>query len=116
MAHQYSSQLSDDIRNAVLGNVGSMGVFRISSEDAESLAKRFEPTFGVSDILKLDNRNAYISMLVDGTPVKPFNIRTPDLPEGNKAIIESLKELSFLKYGRPREEVEKEVMEKYMRI
>lgn len=116
VAHQYLSQLSDDIKNAVLGNVGSMSVFRISAEDAEVLVKRFEPTFAVSDILKLDNRNAYVSMLVDGVPVKPFNIRTPDLPEGNKEIIESLKELSFLKYGRPRDEVEKEVMDKFMRI
>lgn len=116
MAHQYSSQLSDDIKNAVLGNVGSMAVFRISSEDAEVLVKRYEPTFGVQDILKLDNRNAYVSMLIDGTPVKPFNIRTPDLPTGNPDIIESLKELSFLKYGRPRDEVEKEIMDKYMRI
>lgn len=116
VAHQYLSQLSDDIKNAVLGNVGSMGIFRISSEDAEVLVKRLEPVFTVQDILKLDNRNAYISMLVDGVPVKPFNIRTPDLPAGNPDIVESLKELSFLKYGRPRDEVEKEVMDKFMKI
>lgn len=116
VAHQYLSQLSEDIRNAVLGNVGSMGVFRISSEDAEVLVKRLEPVFSVQDILKLDNRNAYISMLVDGVPVKPFSIRTPDLPAGNMEIVDSLKELSFLKYGRPRDEVEKEVMDKFMKI
>jgi hypothetical protein len=116
MAHQYLSQLSDDIRNAVLGNVGSMAVFRISSEDAEVLVKRFEPTFQVSDIIKLDNRNAYVSMLIDGVPVKPFNIKTDDLPEGNADIVEPLKDLSALKYGRPRQEVEKEVMDKFMKI
>jgi hypothetical protein len=116
MAHQYLSQLSDDIRNAVLGNVGSMGVFRISSEDADVLVKRLQPTFTTQDIMKLDNRNAYISMLIDGTPVKPFNIKTEDLPAGNADIVESLKELSALKYGRPRDEVEKEVMDKFMKI
>ena len=116
VAHQYLSQLSDDIKNAVLGNVGSMAVFRISSEDAEVLVKRLEPTFTTQDILKLDNRNAYVSMLMDGVPVKPFNIKTPDLPSGNPEIVESLKELSFLKYGRPRDEVEKEVMDKFMKI
>lgn len=116
MAHQYLSQLPDDIKGSVLGNVGSMAVFRISPEDAEVLVKRLEPTFGVSDILKLDNRNAYISMLVDGVPAKPFNIRTPDLPQGNQQIIESLKELSFLKYGRPRDEVEKEILDKFNKI
>ncbi len=116
VAHQYLSQLSDDIRNAVLGNVGSMAIFRISSEDAEILQKRLDPVFTVQDIMKLDNRNAYVSMLVDGTPVKPFNIRTQDLPAGNPDIVDSLKELSFLKYGRPRDEVEKEVMDKFMKI
>ncbi len=116
MAHQYMSQLPEDIRNAVLGNVGSMAVFRISTEDAEILSKRLDPVFTVSDIIKLDNRNAYISMLIDGQPVKPFSIRTQDLPVGNDDIIESLKELSFLKYGRPRDEVEKEVMDKFMKI
>ncbi len=55
-------------------------------------------------------------MLVDGTPVKPFSVRTQDLPPGNPEIVESLKELSFLKYGRPRDEVEKEVMDKFMKI
>ena len=116
VAHQYLSQLSDDIRNAVLGNVGSMAVFRISSEDAETLVKRLEPTFSVADILKLDNREAYVSMLMNGVPVKPFNIRTADLPPGNPDIVESLKELSFLKYGRPRDEVEKEVMDRFLKI
>lgn len=116
VAHQYLSQLSDDIRNAVLGNVGSMGIFRISSEDAEILQKRLDPVFTVQDIVKLDNRNAYVSMLVDGTPAKPFSIRTADLPVGNPEIVESLKELSFLKFGRPRDEVEKEVMDKFMKI
>lgn len=116
VAHQYLSQLSDDIRNAVLGNVGSMAVFRISSEDAEVLVKRLEPVFTTQDILKLDNRNAYVSMLMNGVPAKPFNIRTPDLPAGNPEIVESLKELSFLKYGRPRDEVEKEVMDKFLKI
>lgn len=116
MAHQYMSQLPDDIRNAVLGNVGSMAVFRISTEDAEILQKRLDPVFTVSDIIKLDNRNAYVSMLIDGVPAKPFSIRTQDLPSGNPDIVESLKELSFLKYGRPRDEVEKEVMDKFMKI
>lgn len=116
VAHQYLSQLSDDIRNAVLGNVGSMAVFRISSEDAEMLQKRLDPVFTVQDIMKLDNRNAYVSMLMDGVPAKPFNIRTEDLPAGNPDIVESLKELSFLKYGRPRDEVEKEVMDKFLKI
>ena len=63
--------------------------------------------------MKIDNRNAYISMLINGQPTKPFNIATFAPPAGNMAIVEKVKELSYLKYGRPREEVEEEIMAKY---
>jgi len=113
IAHQYISQLEESIRNAVFGNVGSMAVFRVSSEDAEFLEKRFLPTFKTSDIIKLDNYNAYMSMLVKGQPTKPFNLITLPPEKGNPELVESLKELSYLKYGRDREEIEAEIMAKY---
>jgi len=113
IAHQYISQLEDGIKNAVFGNVGSMAVFRVSSEDAEFLEKRFQPTFKASDIMKLDNYNAYMSMLVKGQPTKPFNIQTLAPEAGNLELVDSLKELSYLKYGRDREEIEDEIMQKY---
>ncbi|MBU0612340.1 type IV secretion system DNA-binding domain-containing protein [Patescibacteria group bacterium] len=113
IAHQYITQLEEGIKNAVFGNVGSMAVFRVSSEDAEFLEKRFQPTFKASDIMKLDNYNAYVNMLVKGQPTKPFNLRTLPPEEGNLKLVESLKELSYLKYGRDREEIEAEIMAKY---
>ncbi|MFZ2072304.1 MAG: TraM recognition domain-containing protein [Minisyncoccia bacterium] len=115
IAHQYISQLEDNIKNAVFGNVGSMAVFRVSSEDAEFLEKRFQPTFKAADIMKLDNYNAYVSMLVKGQPTKPFNLITLSPEEGMPELVDSLKELSYLKYGRDREEVEAEIMAKYER-
>ncbi len=115
VAHQYLTQLPDNIKNAVLGNVGSMGIFRISAEDAQVLEKRVEPIFSVSDIIKLDNRNAYMSMLMNGQPAKPFSIKTDNWPAGNDALIEPIKELSYMKFGRPRDEVEGEIMGKFER-
>jgi hypothetical protein len=113
IAHQYISQLEESIKNAVFGNVGSMAVFRVSSEDANFLENKYKPTFMASDIMKLDNYNAYLSMLVNGQPVKPFNIKTVAPIEGNFEIVDKIKQLSYLKYGRAREEVEAEIMEKY---
>ncbi len=113
IAHQYISQLEEGIKNAVFGNVGSMAVFRVSSEDADFLEKRFQPTFKAADIIKLDNYNAYMSMLVNGQPTKPFNIVTLAPEKGNPELVQSLKELSYLKYGRDREEIESEIMAKY---
>jgi hypothetical protein len=113
VAHQYLSQLGEDIKGAILGNVGSMALFRISPEDALALEGRFKPTFSADDIIKLDNRNAIVSMLVNGQPSKPFNVKTHDYMPGNKDIIEPLKQLSYMSFGRPRAEVESEIMERF---
>jgi hypothetical protein len=116
VAHQYISQLEDNIKNAIFGNVGSMAVFRVGTEDAEFLEGKFKPVFTASDIIKLDNYNAYVSMLVKGQPTKPFNIKTLAPVEGNLEMVDKIKELSYLTYGRPREEIEEEIMERYNQI
>ena len=102
VAHQFIAQLTEQIRDAVFGNVGNMAVFRTSVEDAEFLEKKFAPTFTAQDIMKLDNANAYVSMLVNGQPSKPFNIVALRTEEGNPTMAEQLKQLSYLKYGASR--------------
>ena len=100
IAHQYITQLDEKIKNAVFGNVGSMAVFRVGTEDASFLEPKFKPQFTAADITKLDNYNAYMSMLVNGQPTKPFNLRTLAPEKGNPEIVDSLKQLSYVKYGR----------------
>jgi len=113
IAHQYITQLEENIKNAVFGNVGSMAVFRVGTEDATFLEPKFKPQFNAQDITKLDNYNAYVNMLVNGQPTKPFNLRTLAPEKGNPEIVDSLKELSYVKYGRDRAEVEAEIMGRY---
>lgn len=113
VAHQFVGQLDDKIKNAVFGNVGSMAVFRVGTEDAEFLEKQFTPVFTETDITNLDNYNAYMRLLAGGRPVKPFNIRTMAPEKGDATQAEKLKELSALQFGKPRAEVEAEVMKKY---
>ena len=116
VAHQYVSQLEEKIRDAVFGNVGSMAVYRVSPEDAAIFEPKFKPTFAATDIMKLDNFNSYVNMLVGGVPTKPFSMTSHWSllqPKGNPDIVESLKQLSYLKYGRDREEVEAEIMGRY---
>lgn len=115
VAHQFIAQLEEKIKDAVFGNVGSISAFRVGAEDAEALEKQFEPVFTARDIVNLDNHNAYLKLLVHGRPVRPFNIETLPPPIGNKEIISKLQELSYLKFGRDRVEVEAEVMRKYQK-
>ena len=113
VAHQYIEQLEDNIRDAVFGNVGSMAIHRVSAENADVFAKQLDPMFTAQDILKLENLNCYMKMLINGVPAKPFNSRTPYPPKGNIESIDAIKELSYLKYGRDRAEVDEEIMERY---
>ncbi len=113
IAHQFIAQLEERIRDSVFGNVGSMAVFRVGSEDAEFLQKQFDPVFSVGDLIKIENKNAYVKLLINGEPGKPFSMQTLPPEEGRRDIAENIKELSHLKYGRARDEVEAEIMAKY---
>jgi len=113
IAHQFIAQLEEGIRDSVFGNVGSIASFRVGAEDAEYLEKQFSPVFTAKDIMSIDNRNAYLKMLANGRPVKPFNIETLPPPQGNKDVVESVKQLSYLKFGKERSLVEAEIMKKY---
>ncbi len=113
IAHQYIKQIDEGIRDAVFGNVGSMITFRVGPEDAEFLEKQFAPTFTAKDILNLNNYNAYIKLLVNGEPQKPFNLITYPPKKGNPQNKEYIKKLSAEKFGRPIEEIEKEIEKKF---
>lgn len=113
VAHQYLSQLPEDIKGAVFGNVGSMAVFRVSPEDAKFLETQFLPTFTANDIIKIKNWNAYVKMLSNGTPMRAFDISTLPPSSGDRNKIDPLKELSYITYGRPLDEVTEEIMRKF---
>ena len=118
IAHQFTKQLKEGIRDAVFGNIGSMVVFRVSPDDAETpaLKNRFEPVFNSQDLSSIDNLNAYVSLLLNGQPARPFNIKVDTdkvFGTGSVEIAKAIKDISSLKFGRLREEVEKELQQKY---
>lgn len=113
MAHQFIAQLDEDIRDSVFGNVGSMAVFRVGAEDAEYLESQFAPVFAIADIMKIPNRNAYVKMLINGFPAKPFNMETVAPFTGSPEIGREIKDLSRRTYGRDRAVIEAVIAEKY---
>ena len=109
MAHQYMPQLKQEIRDAVLGNVGTIGTFRIGAEDAENLEKQFEPGFSRFDLVNLDNFTMIIKMMINNKVSTPFRMNTLPPPKGRPEIIEAIKKISKLKYSRPKNIVEQEI-------
>ena len=81
LAHQYLAQLTDSVRDAVLGNVGSMMVFRIGAMDAAELEGEFSPPFTASDLTSLPRYHAAMKLIARGEALAPFSARTvPPIP------------------------------------
>lgn len=111
VANQYVSQMTDNVRDAVFGNVGTTISFRVSADDAPVLAKQFEPTFEESDIIQLNNRNFVISMIIRGEKVPAFSATTLSIPDTPKDNFDAIIAHSREYYARPRLEVEAEIRE-----
>jgi hypothetical protein len=86
LAHQYMHQLEVDIRQAVLGNAGTLVSFRVGPDDAAVLAREFQPTFGVEDLLNLANRDIYLKLMIDGAPCLPFSAETIVLDDVSRPL------------------------------
>lgn len=113
VANQFTTQLSEEIRDAVFGNVGSIVSFRVGTTDAEFLAKQFAPIFDIDDLQFLPNYNTVVRMLIGGVPTQPFSMATlPPLGTPNKQLADALKQLSAAKYGRPKAVVEAEIFKR----
>ncbi|MFT5849904.1 MAG: hypothetical protein ACI9H6_000730 [Patiriisocius sp.] len=115
VAHQFIAQLDEDIKDAVFGNVGSMAVFRTGPEDAQFLEPQFAPTFESSDLMNVPNRTAYMRVLANGTPTKPFSMATHAPNETDHDRVQRMIEMSYQKYGKPRAEVEADIAQRYQK-
>ena len=103
LGHQYMEQLTDDIRGAVLGNVGSVISFRVGVSDAEVLEKKFTPHFSAVELTETENLNCVVSMLSNEKPMNPFTMHIRFAPRGSAKIREQIVKYSSLKYGGEKE-------------
>lgn len=111
VANQYVSQMTEQVRDAVFGNVGTTISFRVSADDAPILAKQFEPTFEAADLLQLNNRHFVISMIIGGEKVPAFSATTLSIPDTPVDNFDAIVAHSREHFARPRLEVEQEIRE-----
>ena len=69
-------QLIPKVQQAVLGNTGTIIVFRVGDEDAVRLEPEMAPIFGVKDMVNLGVQNFYIKETIDGEAYDPFSATT----------------------------------------
>ena len=111
VANQYIAQMTDEVRDAVFGNVGTTISFRVSADDAPLLVKQFEPTFEASDLIQMANRNFIISMIINGEKVPAFSATTLSIPTSPNDNFDKIVAASRKSFSRPRKVVEDEIRE-----
>lgn len=113
LGNQFMTQLTDKIREAIIGNVGTVISGRIGVTDAELMVKRFQPTFEAEDLIKMPNYQSVTSVMINNVPSAPFSMSfVPPMGQANPQLSDALKRLSAAKYGKPRAVVEKEIFER----
>ena len=110
LGNQFMTQLTDKIREAIIGNVGTMISGRIGVTDAELMVKKFQPVFDAEDLTKLPNFQSIASVMINNTPSPPFSMTLlPPMTQANNQLGDAMKRLSATKYGFARAVIEKEI-------
>ncbi|MDB4939581.1 MAG: hypothetical protein JWO40_6 [Candidatus Doudnabacteria bacterium] len=101
LTNQYIAQLPENIRNAILGNVGTLITFQIGAVDADFLKKEMQP-LNDNDLQNVPLRNYYIKTIIDGTPYEPFMAKgfapAPRIEKNDYSEI--IRTVSELRFGR----------------
>ena len=110
LANQFMTQLKEELREAILGNVGTTITGRIGITDAEITVKRYTPVFDAEDLTKLPNFESVCVAQIEGVPSAPFSMAwIPPMGHQNAQLGDALRRLSAAKYGHPRAQVEREI-------
>lgn len=123
LAHQYIDQLEKEsklagsvsLKGAIFGNVGTMMMYKVGPQDAEVTVKEMAPVFSEQDLVNMDAFKGAMKLCIDGQPSRPFSIEVPrpwtdtTYAKDDQAA-EAFKQLSRLKYGRPKDFVNREIL------
>jgi hypothetical protein len=109
MAHQYIAQLSEEVRDAVFGNVGTMVSFRVGAADAEFLEQEFSPVFTQQDLVNLSKYHIFLKLMIDGVASQPFSAITLPPIGSPTDVEEKVVRVSRERYSRKRKDVVKKI-------
>ncbi len=110
LGHQYINQMDEKVRDAILGNVGTLILFRVGAEDAEVLEKEFMPEFTAQDLINLSKYNIYLKLMIDGIAGRPFSAETlPLLVSPEPSHRDKIIMVSRQRYSVKREIVEDKI-------
>ena len=110
--NQFQAQLSEQVRQALFGNVGSLIAFGVGADDADELSRQFDKHFTPEQLTGLRQYEVALRLPKrEGNPPYPFKAYTlavdgADYGAGRRDNIIAQSRMMF---GRPRERVERSV-------
>jgi len=109
IANQYTSQISEEVKDAIFGNVGTIISFALWHDDAKIISNQFKEMVDTNDLISLPRFHAYIKLIVDGFVTDPFSIKTHKLLKSSDStdLIDKIKKQSRQRYSMPKDELEK---------
>lgn len=111
LANQYLQQIPKEIKSAILGNVGTLIVFRLGSEDALELESEFRAKFKATDLENIGKHQIYLKLAIDGVSSQPFSAKTilPKTSQNFRNNVDGIIRTSRQKYGVHKEIVEDKI-------
>lgn len=109
LTHQFIDQLKEELRKAILGNVGTLISFRVGAADAQLLEMEFTPTFLKEDLIGLPKYHIYLKLMIDGATSHPFSATTNPLPVNKTPYKEQVVKLNREKYAVRKDEIESQL-------
>ena len=110
VANQFMTQLTEKIREAIIGNVGTIIAGRIGITDAQILEKRFLPVFNAEDLTRLPNYQTITTVMIKNTPSSPFSMNLlPPVGDSSEAVRDAIKRLSAARFGQSRAMIDVEI-------
>lgn len=115
IANQYLAQMEQSTAEAVFGNVGTLLAFQVGARDAEVVAEQFGGDLTPQDLMRLPRYHAYIRLLIDGHPSRPFSMRTirPQQSNVDDTRADIIRRYCRQRYARPVSQVETEIQEAF---
>lgn len=110
LTNQYIAQLTEEIRDAVLGNAATLVAFQIGAQDVEALLPEFEThtsnrgsaELKADDFQFLPPHHFYARLLLDGTTYPAFRGQSlPPMQEAPTSSADDVRWVSRLKYAAP---------------
>jgi hypothetical protein len=108
LAHQFLGQLPPLLRQAVIGNAGTLIAFRLGAEDSPLIADELgHPNHAA--LTETGNFKAWIKLMYNDAPTDAYFIQTLPPPEIGSGRLAAIQARTRARHARPRAHVENQI-------